>query len=323
MRKFQKALETLQQLSPEDRPRRPRQTGQPDPSVETSLGRNGMADASMSSFETLDRHQKGGIRLPRASKVGRQLHVDRGELIRMGLFPGADVERVIQQQFRRIKLPLVQTAFAMGAPAEEHANVIMIASDMPGAGKSFCSLNLAESIAMERDVGAILVDADVVKPGISEALGLHEEPGLTDYIIDPGVRLEDIMVPTDLGGLTVIPSGRRHSQSTELLASRRMQDLVFSLSRDFSSHVTIFDSPPLLLTSEAQVLARIVGQVVLVIESRVSSQESVARALDLLDRRKPINAIFNKSRRGDSGAYSSGQYAYHPYWSDSDESRSE
>lgn len=239
--------------------------------------------------------------------------VDLEALAEAGVFPPKKDAELIAQQFRRIKRPVLQCAFNDALPIERNSNIIMMASAMPGAGKSFCSFNLAYSIAHERDFGSILVDADMLKPGLSRVLGLQGEPGLTDYLVDPNINVADIMVQTDLKGIIIIPAGQSHPEATELLASRRMRDLVSILSQRFRHRAVIFDTPPLLLTNEAQVLAEIVGQIVFVIEARVSLQESVMRALGMLDRDKPINAILNKSRSASSDGYHSDRYGYYPY----------
>jgi exopolysaccharide/PEP-CTERM locus tyrosine autokinase len=225
---------------------------------------------------------------------------------------GEDAE-ITAQEFRRIKRPIIRTAFETDLPAGENANVIMMASAMPGAGKSFCAYNLSQSISMEREIGAVLVDADVLKPGISRSMGLHNNVGLIDYLLDPTMELADILVSTGLNDILVIPAGHKHPHATELLASRRMQDLVRLLSIQFANRVVIFDAPPLLLTNEAQVLASRMGQIVLVIEARVSSQDSVMRALSMLDRNKPINAILNKSRSASDDGYRGDYYGYYHY----------
>lgn len=241
------------------------------------------------------------------------IEIQPKELEASGLSPGPEDLDIINQQFRRIKRPIIQAAFEVDLPTGENANTIMMASALPGAGKSFCAFNLSQSISLERDIGAVLVDADVLKPGISRSLGLQDHIGLIDYLMDSTVQLEDVLVQTNLNGLIVIPAGRKHAESTELLASRRMGDFVSLLSQQFRNRVVVFDMPPLLLTSEAQVLAAKAGQIVIVIEARVSSQESVIRALGLLDRQKPINAILNKSRSAASGGYHSDDYGYYPY----------
>lgn len=243
----------------------------------------------------------------------KKISVDLDRLVENGFLPGGFDRDVIADQFRRIKRPILQSAFEVDLPVGENANVIMMASAMPGAGKSFCAFNLAQSISIERDASAVLVDADVLKPSISRALGLQAEIGLIDYLLDPSMELADILVATDLQGIIAIPAGHKHPEATELLASRRMQELVAQLSARFADHAVVFDTPPLLITNEAQVLAEKVGQIVLVIEARVSSQESVLRALSLLNHDKPINAILNKSRSASVSGYHSDDYGYYPY----------
>jgi len=92
-----------------------------------------------------------------------------------------------------------------------------------------------------------------------------------------------------------------------------MQDLVALLSAQYKNRTILFDTPPLLITNEAQVLATNMGQIVLVIEARVSSQDSVMRALGRLDHQKPINAILNKSRNAAGDGYQSDDYGYYSY----------
>ena len=244
----------------------------------------------------------------------RSVEIDVGALVETGLIPARQDADLINEQFRRIKRPVLQIAFDENFPvdADANSNIIMMVSAMPGAGKSFCAFNLAESIAHERDFGSVLVDADVLKPGLSRALGLQDEPGLTDYLIDPSIDIADILVATDRNGIVVLPAGNKHSEATELLASRRMNNLAATLSERFADRAVIFDTPPLLLTNEAQVLAGIAGQLVFVIEARKSSQDSVVRAVSLLDRKKPVNAILNKSRSASGSGYHSDDYGYYP-----------
>lgn len=238
--------------------------------------------------------------------------IDIARLKEFGLVPKHSDGDDLAQQFRRIKRPIVRVAFDRGAADEDlHANVIMLASALSGSGKSFCAYNLAKSIARERDHGVLLMDADVLKPTISRALGLEGQKGLIDFLLDPDVGLEDILVATNDSDILLIPAGQRHDEATELLASRRMQELIHTISRVFSSHAILLDTPPLLVTNEARVLAERVGQIAFVIEAGISTQDSVLQALDLLDQNKPINAILNKSRSEQYGDYG---FGYHDYY---------
>ena len=236
--------------------------------------------------------------------------VDREFLQEQGLLATEADAEVIGQEFRQIKRPVLQTAFRSAVPESKNANVVMIASALPQSGKTFCSLNLASSIARERDVGAVLVDADVLKPNVSRVFGLDDRVGLIDYLLDDSVTMDDILVGSDLHGIIIVPAGRQHEEATELLASRRMIEFVEELSSRFSARAIVVDTPPLLLTNEANVLSEHMGQIVMVIEAGESSQESVNEALGLLDRNKPINAILNKARGGSFGSYD-GNYGYY------------
>lgn len=232
-------------------------------------------------------------------------------LIDADLYPNEEDEEQISQQFRRIKRPVINIAFREGVPDNENANVIMVASALPRSGKTYCSINLATSIARERDVGAVLVDADVLKPNISRALGLQDRVGLIDHLLDPTIGIDDIILQTDLHDIVVIPAGQQHEEATELLASRRMGRFVAALSQRFRSRAVIVDTPPLLLTNEAHVLAEHMGQIILIVEAGVSTQESVLQALESLNRTKPVNVILNKARVGFFGEYGVGAYGYY------------
>lgn len=226
------------------------------------------------------------------------ISVDLETLRDQGLQPQETDLDLVAEEFRHIKRPILNIAFGAGVPEIENANVIMLSSALPQTGKTFCSFNLATSLARERDVGAVLVDADVLKPNMSRALGLDDRVGLIDYLLESSIDIDDILVATNLYGIVVIPAGRQHDEATELLASRRMKQFVTILSERFRARAIVVDAPPLLLTNEAHVLAELMGQIILVIEAGASTQESVTQALESLNRNKPINAILNKARRG-------------------------
>lgn len=237
-----------------------------------------------------------------------------------GLDPMPGHEAQVARQFGRIKRPIMLNAFDLTEISVDNPNVIMVASAMPETGKTFCTLNLARSIAQERDFGALLVDADVLKPRVTRALDLEGSPGLTDYLLDDSMSVEDVLVQTDCDGIIVLPSGRQHRDATELLASRRMRDLVKLLSQRYTSRAILFDTPPLLMTNEAVVLSQYTGQIVFVIEAGVTSVEAVNAALGLIDRDKPVNAILNKVKDAQGDVYMG--TAYYGYGSASDEARS-
>ena len=310
MSNFKKALGMLRNV-PEPNPNKRK-------FYELTDGERGNTGAAQLYGQQGEQHRRGvrvGSRhLPEGGAVAENLPSFRvsvsAETLRdQGLRPQDSDLDLVAQQFRRIKRPILNIAFGDGVPKSENANVIMLGSALPGTGKTFCSFNLATSIAREKDVGAVLVDADVLKPNISVAFGLQDRPGLVDYLLDSSLTMDDIVVATNVLGIIVVPTGQQHDQATELLASRRMNQFVESLSQRFQARAIIFDTPPLLLTNEAQVLTEHMGQIVLVIEAGASTQETVEQALNSLNRDKPINAILNKARGVSFGEY--GSYGYY------------
>ena len=234
--------------------------------------------------------------------------VNLDELIESGLLPAPEHAAQIEDEFRLIKRPLIENATISFGIEGHQTNVIMIASAMPGSGKSFCSVNLASSIAIERELNVLLVDADVAKPHISTALDLGNRPGLTDILEDSTIPIENALIRCDLNDIQVLPAGRRHLHSTELLASERMTRVITELATRYPDRIIVMDSPPLLATSEAQALAQKVGQIVLVVEYGATQHAQIRECLNVLDESKPINVILNKCLHARSGGYYGGRY---------------
>lgn len=213
-----------------------------------------------------------------------------------------------------IKRPLLQRAFSEQATTGEHPNVIMITSSVAGEGKTFTSLNLAISVAMELDRTVLLVDADLANPGLSRLLKVQDLPGLTEHLVDEKLPLRNLLRHTDVPKLTVLPAGRRHRRSTELLASNAMKNLLDELATRYPDRVVLFDSPPLLATSEASVLAEQAGQICLVVESATTPQFLVKEALGLLSHQDRVSLVLNKTRdellSGRRGYYYGYRYRY-------------
>lgn len=201
------------------------------------------------------------------------------------------------EEFRIIKRPLLQRAFAEGKLAGEHPNVIVVTSSVAGEGKSFTALNLAISIAMELDRTVLLVDADLANPGLSRRLKLEDRPGLLERLLDDQADLKGLLLRTDVPKLTLLPAGRRHRRSTELLASNTMKGLLDELATRYPDRVVLFDSPPLLATTEASVLANQAGQICMVVESGRTPQFLVKEAVSMLQHPDRVSLVLNKTKR--------------------------
>ncbi len=214
------------------------------------------------------------------------------------------------EELRHIKRPLLNNAFGPGAALVDDGNLILVTSALPGEGKTFISMSLAVSVAMELDKTVLLVDADILKESATKFFHEEMELGLLDVIVNPDVRLEDVIVRTNVPKLSFLPSGRPRGKATELLTSASMQQITQELGSRYNDRIIVFDSPPLLMSSEACVLASLMGQIVLVIEAEKTTQKRVAEALALLDQDKPVAMLLNKSRTSERPGYYYGYYGY-------------
>ena len=236
---------------------------------------------------------------PHGDAGRRSTHTVELDLMRMhesGLVTAAGGRTALVEDFRIIKRPLIKRAFGARKPGDNPGNLIMITSSLPGEGKTFCAINLAMSIAMELDHTVLLVDADVARPSVLRTLGLPAQRGLMDILLDDNVDMADVMLRTNVNTLSILPAGTSSPRATELLASHMMKNLVNEIANRYPDRIVIFDSPPLLLTSESHVLASNMGQIVLVVESERTTQHAVKESLRQLDGLSNVNLIYNKSR---------------------------
>ncbi len=235
-------------------------------------------------------------------KTINSLEIDIDALDRMGAILPDDSRSKIKEEYKHIKRPLLQKAMAR-MDSDSPDNLIMVTSAYSGEGKTFSSLNLALSIAVERDCRVLLIDADVVKPGLGRTLNVEDKPGLVEYLNGEVESLSEVLLTTNINNLTVLPAGKTHHLSHELLASNSMRELAKELASRYRDRIIIFDSPPVLITSEAKVLSDVVGQIALVVEQDKTAQQSVKDALEKLDNAKISGLILNKSHTLGAGYY--------------------
>lgn len=226
----------------------------------------------------------------------RRVELDLNRMRELGMVTAAGGRTNLLEEFRIIKRPLLKRAFGERGPKDNPANLIMITSSLPGEGKTYCAINLAMSIAMELDHTVLLVDADVARPSVLRTLGLPSQRGLMDILVDKDLDLSDVMLRTNVDTLAILPAGTATPRATELLASSTMAAMLTELANRYPDRVIIFDSPPLMLTTEARVLASHMGQIVVVVEAQTTTQHAVKESLQQLEGMSNVNLIYNKTR---------------------------
>jgi len=248
-------------------------------------------------------HQDSPEHVDDMKQHSRQIEIDLNRLHDLGIITRYDEKSRISEEFRVIKRPLIQDAIKGAKGNAINGNLIMVTSALAGEGKTFCAINLAMSIAMEMDHTVLLIDADVARPTLPRTLGIKSGKGLLDVLLNDNIDLTDVIMRTNIEKLSILLAGKKSKQSTELLASQSMSNLLTDISHRYHDRIIIVDSPPLLLTTESRVLAAQMGQVVVVVESGTTPQKQVLQALQQIESCNDIKLIYNKAKLFASSAY--------------------
>jgi exopolysaccharide/PEP-CTERM locus tyrosine autokinase len=243
------------------------------------------------------------------SSAQTRIAIDFDLLRSQGELPEKGLERRFADYYREIKRPLIHAMLA--GEARPDSRLVLVTSAMPAEGKTFTALNLALSIARERDVSVLLVDADVPKGHLSRTFGLQGAPGLLDALADETVDIDGLVVGTDIKGLEVLPAGRPTEGAAELIASARMGQIATRLARH-QRRLVLFDSPPLLASSEARALKQIPGQILIVTRAGRTPRQALLDAIALIDKTKLHGLVLNDAHASNGDDYYT-HYGYSGY----------
>lgn len=236
------------------------------------------------------------------------LALDKIGLAERGYLIDNGTRKSIKDEFRQIKRKLLNNAFGNAAKTLHHSNLIMVSSAKPNEGKTFVAINLALSIALEQDKAVLLIDADVLRPSVVRELGVKENPGIIDYLLGNSEQVSDIIYDTDIDKLKLIPAGKPHHLSNELLASEKMANFANELANRYPDRIVIFDCPPLIGTTETLVLASLMGQALIVVEESKTSIADIKAATEHLNEDLALGIVLNKAIKSHKDLY--GYYGY-------------
>lgn len=246
-----------------------------------------------------------------SARAAKRVTLDLDAMGASGLLVPNQSRSLLANEFRVIKRPLIANAMGKGKGSNpiQNGNLIMVTSALPGEGKSFTAVNLAISIAMELDNTVMLVDADVARPSVLSMLGLPPAEGLLDVVKHDSLDISQVLLHTNVEKLSILPSGTPHPRATELLASEAMIRLLDDVSKRYPDRIIVFDSPPLLLTTEARALATHMGQIIIVVQSGVTTQAAVREAVSTIESCPLKMMVLNQTTQSASDRYGYG-YAY-------------
>jgi len=195
------------------------------------------------------------------------------------------------------------------ASVDQEVNSLVITSAGPSEGKSFVSANLALTMARQGKQ-VIVVDADLRRPTLHKRFGIDNAEGLTTVLASDR-SVEEVLVTTETEGLRILPSGPIPPNPVELLASDKMMELCQALAN--KADLVIYDTPPIVMVSDAPTLASQSDGVLLVIEQGSTSKRLVTEVRDILTRAhaRTIGVVLNKVTRQAGHYYYSYYYSYY------------
>jgi protein-tyrosine kinase len=273
----------------------------PPPPPAPSRTAAAFASASAASVDVLPerepvRQEVPRVEVPPRTPQTRTVNVSPTSLAANGIsLPSAGFVRTVEE-FRVIKRQVLTTASRSATTGHnDYSRVIMVTSAKPGDGKTYTAINLALSIAYEKDLKVLLVDADVYRQSMLSYLGITADIGWIDLLADRKLTFSDILLHTNIPNLSVLPAGHSHPEVPELLSSRRMGAMVAEMARRYPDRFIIFDTLPCLASSEPGILAGLVGQTLFVVAAHETSRDQVESSLRLINGCPNVSLILNKA----------------------------
>jgi len=240
------------------------------------------------------------------NEAATDIRINFSELRRRGMITPDNLSSTISFEFRAIKRKLLAAARDANSNAMTK-NLIMITSALPGEGKTFTATNLALALAAERDLRVLLIEADAIKPTVGQLFENSCSTGFTDLLTGNCTKVSDVMHRcAELPNLSVIFSGKRDEHAPELISSRRTADLLTEISKQYDNRVVIFDTPPVLGSSEPANLAAYMNQIVVVVAAGAANRSQIQTALETISTCPNVSIVFNKApkwHKPDSSSY--------------------
>ena len=257
---------------------------------ENSASKNEIFESNQSSPEVPEA-------TPNAPTTTGNIEIDLFKMEEKGFVSTSAKRRLINEEYRAIKRKIIDNAFGPLSKSLNNSNIIMVTSSKPGEGKTFTAINLALSIALEQDKTVLLVDADVLRPNVMRTLELQNQQGLMEYLLGEKSDIAQVMCQTNVPNLRIIPAGKSHHLSTELLASEKMYDVVQEFANRYPDRIVIVDTPPLLGINETAILANLAGQAIVVAEEQATKISDIQEAVSHLNPEMAIGFVVNKGQK--------------------------
>jgi exopolysaccharide/PEP-CTERM locus tyrosine autokinase len=171
--------------------------------------------------------------------------------------------------------------------------ILLVTSVSEAGGATHIAMNLASSFSFDSTKTSLLVDCNLSKPKLHELMNVNIDLGLTDYVENDTVSLADIIYPTGVHRLRLIPVGRRRESAAEYFTSIRMRILIEAIKKRYPDRFIFMDSPSIGAYSDAKILADLCDYVLLVVPHGRVTESKLREVISAIDTRKIAGIILN------------------------------
>lgn len=233
----------------------------------------------------------------------RSFEIDFAALERRGFIGRPTIRRKLSRDMRALRHRLLNRidAFELDRTfsQQRRRNVVMVSSAWAGEGKTFTAVNLTLSLILEGNFHVLLIDANIGRSDIEKLFNIDVEDGVTEFLNDSGNDLAEYLWRARNGKLTILPAGGRLSSPWDLFRGDRMSQLLDDVSTRYPDRIVIIDSPAMLASGDAVVLANHADHIVMVVQAGRTAQSALEDALDMIVDHEKVSLVLNRCNEGD------------------------
>ncbi|MGI9286954.1 MAG: CpsD/CapB family tyrosine-protein kinase [Pseudomonadales bacterium] len=250
--------------------------------ADAARGAGSAPSGTVIELDTLD-SKKGRQQILKMAEV--KLLDDEELNTRKIIYPGMP-NRGVLNTFRELRTKLVQRA-------QKKNFVLMVSSVSDSGGGSFTALNMGASFALDPAKTAVLIDCNLYDPSVESLLTIKPDYGLTDYLEDPGLDIDDIIYSSGVPRLRIVPIGSHVDSASELFSSLRMEEMIQTMKSRYADRYIVLDVPSLDTSADAQILVNVCDLAILVVPYGRVTQDQVLAGVEAIGEEKLAGVIFN------------------------------
>ncbi len=237
--------------------------------------------AKSSDIKHPEKNYSRQIKTMREAQLLSEADLDKAQIIHAGM-----ANRDIINLFRDLRTKVLHTG-------QRENFVILVSCVCEQGGGSFVARNLAAAFAFDQSKTALLIDCNLYEPSVHTTFGIEAELGLTDYLADESIDVDEIIYASGVPRLRVIPTGNYCESGNEHFTSDRMKKLIDDLLRRYPDRYIVIDAPAVSASADTRILVELCDQALLVVPYGKVVESDIRTAIESLSRTKFAGVVFN------------------------------